>query len=115
MVYQDKKALIKSHFESQPSDARPLVSDHTSEFFTHVLNFEPLTLRGTSGPENEDQNLFMLSLPQELSCNNQGRHSKRPTLPDQLWALFMGVRILLFLLRPSALFLVEDAWQSLPL
>ena len=90
MGYQDKKALINSHFESRPSDARPLVSDHTSEFFMHMLNFEPLTPQGTSSPENEDQSLFMHSLPQELSCDHQGRRSERPTLPDQLWALFRG-------------------------
>ena len=30
--------------------------------------------------ENEDQNLFMQPLPQELSCNDQGRSSDWPTL-----------------------------------
>jgi hypothetical protein len=49
-----------------------------------------------SGPKNEDQSLFTQSLPQGLSCDDQGWHSKRPTLPDQLWAHFVGVRIFIY-------------------
>ena len=53
--------------------------------------------------ENEDQRLFRLSLLRELSCNDQGRRSERTTLPDQLWARYVGVRILIFLPHPPSL------------
>ena len=49
----------------------------------------------------------MLSLLRELSCNDQGRRSERTTLPDQLWARSVGVRILIFLLLCFALFPVR--------
>ena len=45
----------------------------------------------------------MLSLLRELSCNDQGRRSKRTTLPDQLWARSVGVHILIFLPHPPSL------------
>jgi hypothetical protein len=93
-VCQDKKAQVKSHFESQPADAKPLVFDHTPHSYARV-ELGPSPPRGTSGPENKDQSLCTQSLPQRLSCNDQGQCSKRPTLPDQLWALFMGIRILI--------------------
>ena len=55
------------------------------------------------GWENEDQHLFMQPLPQELSCNDQGRSSDWPTLLDQFWAPFVSIRIPLFLLHPPSL------------
>ena len=64
-----------------------------------------VSARGTRYPswENEDQNLFTQPLPQELSCDDRGRSSDWPTLPDQFWAPFVSIRIPLFLPHPPSL------------
>jgi hypothetical protein len=70
--------------------------------------------QNVSCQENEDQRLFRLSLLRELSCNDQGRCSERTTLPDQLWAHSVGVRILIFLLLCFALLPVRMSGHRVP-
>ena len=102
MDYQVKRAQVKGHSESQPADARPLDSTLKVIFTRTSFNLlsRPRNI-GSSGWENEDQHLFKQPLPQDFGCGDQGQRSKRPTLPDQLWALLRASDSLVILLCPA--------------
>jgi hypothetical protein len=102
--YQVKRAQVKGHSGSQPADARPLDSNLKVTFTRTSFNLlsHPRNI-GSSGWENEDQSLFKQPLPQDFGCGDQGRRSKRPTLPDQLWVLSRASDTLSILPHPPSL------------